>query len=306
MTQPPLTPQILVRLRSLAISGIFPLLMLQAMPAQAGDAIPIWPALAPGETDQKNGTTLPGREQDKPTITRIKDITCPTMEVIAPEGGGNGAAILILPGGGFGYVVPDLEGSEAGAVFNQLGITAFVLHYRTTSTGPKGAWSRPLQDSQRAIRSIRANADKWNLDPTRIGLLAFSAGGQVGAIHIGELGDAYEPIDEIDKLSARPDFAMLVYPWRVSDDAGKLMPEIKISKNSPPTFLVHTHDDASSSVGSALIYADLKRNDVEAELHVYHNGGHGYGVRAKPGSNIGTWTDRAIDWLRSRGLGSAK
>ncbi|MEZ5326278.1 MAG: alpha/beta hydrolase [Verrucomicrobiales bacterium] len=298
-------PQLIpARIRALALSAIGSILLLQAMPALAANVIPIWPKLAPGETDQKTGTALPSREQDKPTITRIKDITSPTMEVFAPEDGANGAAVLILPGGGFGYVVPDLEGSEAGAVFNQLGITAFVLHYRTSSNGPEGAWRKPLQDSQRAIRYIRANADRWNLDPAKIGLLAFSAGGQVGAIHIGDFGDAYEPADETDKLSARPDFALLVYPWRVSDNAGNLMPEIKISANSPPTFLVHTHDDASSSVGSALIYADLKKSKVEAELHVYHNGGHGYGVRPRAGSNIGTWTDRAIDWLREGGLGS--
>ena len=279
-----------------------------AMPGSAvgGEVIEIWPDHAPGETEKKTGATLPMREQDRPPITRVKDITHPTMEVFAPDSSANGAAVLILPGGGFGYVVPDLEGSEAGRILNQLGITVFVLNYRTSTTGPDGAWRRPLQDSQRAIRHIRGNAAKWSLDPEKVGLLAFSAGGQVGAIQIGEFGDAYEATDEIDNRSSRPDFAMLVYPWRVSGKAGKLMPEIRISAKSPPTFLVHTHDDASSSVGSALIYAELLKNRVEGELHIYQNGGHGYGVRPRPNSDIGTWPDRAVDWLRTRGLGKSE
>lgn len=285
---------------SLAILSI---LLLQ-LPLTAGEVIPVWQDFAPGETTKASGTSLPTRSQDKPTITRVKDITAPTMEVFAPEGESNGAAVLILPGGGFGYVVPDLEGSEAAHILNKLGITVFVLNYRTSTTGPNGAWRKPLQDSQRAIRQIRANAEKWRLDPKKIGLLAFSAGGQVGAIHIGAFGDAYELTDAIDQVSARPDFALLVYPWRVANDAGELMPEIKITEDSPPSFLVHTHDDASSSIGSALIYANLKRSKVDGELHVYHNGGHGYGVRSRPGSNIGTWSDRAVDWLNARGLGS--
>jgi len=290
-------------LRPILLSAIVPLGIF-ATSVTAGEIITLWPDLAPGEVEKKTGTALPEREQDKPPITRVKEITQPTLDVFVPEGEGNGAAVLILPGGGFRYVVPNLEGSEAGAILNKIGITVFVLNYRTTDTGPEGAWKKPLQDSHRAIRYIRANAAKWKLDPKKIGLLAFSAGGQVGAIHIGDYGDAYESADDIDKQSARPDFALLVYPWRVSNDkTGKLMPEIKISDKAPPTFLVHTHDDGSSSVGSVLIYVALKQNKVPAELHVYQNGGHGYGVRPRPNSNIGTWSDRAVDWLRTMGLG---
>ncbi len=166
-------------------------------------------------------------------------------------------------------------------------------------------WRRPLQDSQRAIRFLRKNADRWGLDPAKIGLLAFSAGGQVGAVHIGEIGDAYDRIDALDELSARPDFAMLVYPWNVGDNAsGKLMAAIKLGKSAPPTFLVHTDDDKSSALGAAAIYMELKKAGVSAELHVYQNGGHGYGTRDREGSVIGTWKDRAADWLRLRGLAS--
>lgn len=274
--------------------------------ARAGEIVTIWSDLAPGETEKNLGTPLAGRDSDNPPITRVEKITNPTMEVFLPIGQGNGVAMVILPGGGFRYVVPDLEGSEAAVFLNRLGITVFVLSYRTTETGPEGAWRRPLQDSQRAIRFVRANAKKWKLNPNKIGLLAFSAGGQVGAIHIGEFGNAYVGRDAVDDLSARPDFSMLVYPWRLVVDAtDSLMPEIRISRESPPTFLVHTHDDNSSSLGAVYVYAELKKNEVPAELHVYQNGGHGYGVRSRLNSNIGTWQDRAGDWLQTRGLGKA-
>ena len=260
---------------------------------------------APGESTRSTGEALPERAADNPKITRIKDITWPTMEVFAPATGANGTAVVILPGGGFNYVVPDLEGSEAAAFLNEQGITAFVLNYRTKAANAKGpAWQRPLQDSQRAIRYLRANASQWQLDPNKIGLLAFSAGGQVGAIHIGNHGDAYKASDNIDKESARPDFALLVYPWQVGDNkTGKLMPEIQLDAQSPPTFIVHTSDDRSSSLGAVSIYTALKQADVSAELHVYQNGGHGYGTRHRNNSVIGTWPTRAKQWLRIRSLG---
>jgi len=273
--------------------------------AVGAEPIAIWPGLAPGETEKLAGTALPGRDQDKPPITRVENITHPTMQAFLPEGGGNGAAVVILPGGGFRYVVPDLEGSEAAEFLNRLGIAVFVLNYRTTADGSvPDRWRRPLQDSQRAIRFLRANAAMWQLDAEKIGLLAFSAGGQVGAIHIGEFGDAYDKLDAVDEQSARPDFAMLVYPWNVGDNAtGVLMDAIELGKSAPPTFLVHTGDDASSALGSAAIYMALKKAGVPAELHVYQNGGHGYGTRPREGSAIGTWKDRAADWLRVRGIG---
>ena len=267
------------------------------------ERIAIWPDLAPGESAKQQGTALASRAADQPPITRVEKITQPTLEAFLPEGGGNGAAVLVLPGGGFGYVVPDLEGSETAAFLNPLGISVFVLSYRTKLGDESELWRRPLQDSQRAIRFLRNNADRWHLDPERIGLLAFSAGGQVGAVHLGEIGDAYEKIDALDDLSARPDFALLIYPWNVGDNAtGKLMEAIKLGKSAPPTFLVHTDDDRSSALGAASIYMELKKAGVSAELHIYQNGGHGYGTRERQGSVIGSWKDRAADWLRVRGI----
>jgi acetyl esterase/lipase len=262
--------------------------------------IPVWPDLAPGENTKSPGVLLPNRVTDQPTITRVENITQPTLDVFEAAKP-NGTAVVILPGGGFKYVVPDLEGSEAAASLNAMGISVFVLRYRT-STDSKNPWQRPLQDSQRAIRLIRSKASQWNLNPERIGLVGFSAGGQVASIHITSLNAGYTAIDDVDRVSFRPNFAMLIYPWRIYDaDTDKLIAPIQVTKEVPPTFIVHTHDDASTSLGAVTMYAELKKRNVSSELHIYQNGGHGYGVRARPNSSIGTWQDRAIEWLKIQG-----
>jgi acetyl esterase/lipase len=287
------------------ITFVLLLLLSLTSSATAQDAHPIfvWPDLAPGETERTTGTMLPMRPRDNPPITRIEKIRRPPMTVYPATVNANGAAVLILPGGGFGRVVPDLEGSEAAQWLGKLGVTSFVLNYRTklASAEDEPAWLRPLQDAQRAMRWIRANGSRWNLNRDRIGLLAFSAGGQVGSILITADGAAYEAIDSVDQQEFRPNFAMLVYPWRIYDSAtDALLPQIKVTPETPPSFIVHTHDDASTSLGSVLLYADMKRHNVPAELHIYENGGHGYGTRKRPNSNIGSWPDRATDWLKRR------
>ncbi len=278
--------------------------LLSCLTTANGQSIAIWPDLAPGETTREVGEAMLGRPEEKPPVTRIVKITAPTMDVYLPKSNSSGVGMLILPGGGFSKVVPDLEGSEAAALLNQVGIAAFVLRYRTTEATTGDRWLRPLQDSQRAMRVIRSRAQEWKLNPAMLGLLGFSAGGQVAAIHLCDTHpQAYSRIDAIDDLSSRPEFAMLIYPWNVVDTkTNQLIPQIVVGKSHPPTFLVHTHDDRSSSVGSALIYAALRQLEIPAELHIYQTGGHGYGTRERPGSDIGTWPARAIDWLKQRGL----
>jgi acetyl esterase/lipase len=274
--------------------------------AVAAENVFVWPDLAPGETSRDVGTNLPPRKGEKPPITRVVNIRRPTLDVFLPRKP-NGTAILVLPGGGFKKVVPDMEGSEAAPFLNRLGIAVFVLRYRTSETKPAGepAWRRPLQDAQRALRLIRSKADEWKFRRDRVGVLAFSAGGQVGSIlHTADGTAAYKAVDAVDKQSCRPDFSLLIYPWQILDrKTGKLLPEIRTTKKSPPAFIVHTHDDPSSSLGSVWLYAGLKKHNVPAELHIYENGGHGYGMRARKNSNIGTWPDRATDWLVRRHLG---
>ena len=292
-----------LRLKSILILFTFVMFAAADSSGEESETLFIWPDLAPGETERGTGKTWPMRPQDNPPITRVSGVRRPPMKMIPPQAKPNGVAVLILPGGGFAKVVPDLEGSEAAKVLGRMGITCFVLNYRTNEALNPGepAWKRPLQDAQRAIRWIRANADRWNLDRERIGLLAFSAGGQVGAILSTSQQAAYSSIDVVDEQSFRPDFSMLVYPWRIYDDKSKgLIQPIKVDSTTPSSFIVHTHDDASTSLGAVFYYAALKQNGVSAELHVYENGGHGYGTRPRPNSNIGTWKDRATDWLARR------
>lgn len=303
-TPPASTPR---QLSALAprLSALLALLLVTQLPA--AESLFLWPDLAPRETKRLTGEKLPPRKGENPPITRVIKVRRPGMEVYLPPKSDKPApAVVILPGGGYQKIVPDLEGNEAAPWLNPLGVAVFVVHYRTNEETPKDepAWLRPLQDSQRAIRIVRANAQKWNIDPQRVGLLAFSAGGHVGAVHHTREAKAdYKSVDEIDTHSCRPDFAMLVYPWRVLNPAtDDLHPYIRPTKTSPPAFLVHTSDDRSSSVGAVLIYAALRKHNVPAELHVYTNGGHGYGMRPRPNSVIGTWPERATDWLRLHGL----
>lgn len=284
------------------------LLISLPFPAMGQQNIMLWETLAPEETTRSTGETLPFLPNETPPVTRVVRIRAPSLDVYLPAIKATGTGVLIIPGGGFGKVVVDKEGSEAATWLNSLGIAAFVLRHRTSeeNTPNEPVWHRPLRDAQRAMRLIRQHSDQWQLNPDRIGVLGFSAGGQVAAILLG----APEP--EGDSAGSRdgrertlPDFALLIYPWRTLKPDGKdLIDPIRITPKTAPAFIVHTHDDGSSSVGSALIYIALKQNQVPAELHIYQNGGHGYGMRKTPGSDTETWPNRAADWLRRRGLGS--
>jgi acetyl esterase/lipase len=265
---------------------------------QATEIHNVWPGLAPGETTRNRGETLPFRENEKPRVTRVVKISQPTFTVHLAEQP-NGAAVVILPGGGFAKVVPDKEGTEVAQWLNQQGIAAFVLSYRTNEDRRVPGWVKPLQDAQRMMALVRSQAKRYGLKADRIGLAGFSAGGQVAAKLLCDQGKlSYQRIDDVDDVSHRPDFAMLIYPWRIYDTAtGSLMTGVKVSEDVPPTFIVHTDDDASTSLGAVLFYAELKKRKIAAELHVYGDGGHGYGLRKVPGSQISTWIDHAAHWL---------
>jgi len=272
----------------------------------ADEPLDVWPGLAPGETTRSMGDTLPFRAQDKPPITRVTDVTRPTMTVHVPTKP-NGTAAIILPGGGFGKVVPDLEGTEAADWLNRHGVTCFVVSYRTTSDRSVPGWQKPLQDAQRAVSLIRSQATRWSLDPQRIGLVAFSAGGQVAARFLSAPNSrSYDSLDAVDETSCRPDFAVLIYPWNIYEpQEHRLVDGVSINDECPPVFLVHTHDDRSSSAGAALYYAELRRRNIPAALHIYGNGGHGYGLRPVSGSQISTWPKHAAHWLMTRKLATA-
>ena len=267
----------------------------------AEEPLDVWLEFAPGETTRSVGEKLPAPPNEKVPITRMVKVTRPTMSVHRPAQP-NGTAAIILPGGGFGKVVPDLEGTEAADWLNRHGVTAFVLSYRTTEGNQTPGWVKPLQDAQRAIALIRSQADKWSIKPDRIGIVAFSAGGQVGARLLSDGGTkTYECIDDVDAVPHRPDFAILVYPWNMYDATKDTLIEgVSVPKTCPPTYIVHTDDDRSSSMGAVLFYVGLKKHGIPAELHVYGNGGHGYGLRPVKGSQISSWPDHATHWLGTR------
>ncbi len=200
--------------------------------------------------------------------------------------------MLILPGGGFSYVVPNLEGSEAAEWLNSIGVSAFVLRYRTKEAAEANEplWKRPLEDTQRAMRLIRSQAEKLKIRTDRLGVLGFSAGGQVAAIaHAKGNNAVYSSMDAVDQLPCRADFSILVYPWQVLDKStNELLEPIKMDTTSSPAFIVHTSDDGSTAAGAAKLYIALKEKNVSAELHIYQNGGHGYGTRERPISVIST------------------
>ncbi|NQV22966.1 MAG: alpha/beta hydrolase [Rhodopirellula sp.] len=279
--------------------------IVQAADETAGTSIPVWTGFAPGETSHDVGVAQPPRAGEEPPIIRLINVRKPTIDVFLAKKP-NGTAVVVLPGGGFMKVVPDKEGCEAAPWLNAHGISVFVVRYRTNEVTPKDepAWRRPLQDGQRAIRLLRANSDQWHINKDQVGVLGFSAGGQVASIlHTAGGVAAYDALDDVDKESCRPDFSLLIYPWNVYDaKTQQLLPQIQLNAKSPPAFIVHTHDDRSSSMGSVLIYAGLKQHNVQAELHIYGNGGHGYGMRPVAGSDIGTWPARASEWLVRQNL----
>lgn len=285
---------------------IFISAVLSALDRTHGDEpIRIWPDFAPGETKKSPGKTLPNRASETPPISRVVEITEPTMTVHLAEKP-NGSAVLILPGGGFGKVVPDMEGSEAAPFLNEIGISVFVLSYRTKSKSDANGWKKPLQDAQRALSLIRSRAAEWKLDAKKIGLFGFSAGGQVAVRLLCDGGKkVYSRIDKVDEVDHRPDFSLLIYPWNLYDTKTEaLVDGLVIPKTCPPAFLVHTDDDASTSLGTVFVYTALKKFRIPAELHVYGNGGHGYGLRPRKGSQISTWPQHASSWLVSQKFGN--
>jgi acetyl esterase/lipase len=290
----------------LLVFGVSCALACDAAPAREPDRlVDLWPGPAPGETTRHTGDTLPARPDENPPATRITNITQPQLEIYDPETPQHtGAAVLILPGGGYNYIVRDKEGSEAAEWLNRLGITGCVLRYRTKDGSDRPPWQRPLQDGQRAVSLLRSHAVDWKLDSHKIGILGFSAGGQAAALVATRFDHrAYDDADDIDAASCRPDFSLLVYPWQLVDaDTGKLRDEMTVTPQTPPTFLVHAHNDSSTSLSSVLFYAALKQHNVAGELHIYETGGHGYGLRPVEGSQVATWPGRAEAWLRGRGL----
>jgi acetyl esterase/lipase len=302
---------------------------LAAAPAAATDLDPtevirLWPASPPGA---EHATARLEIKERSPDLSAYRDriaigVADPLMTVFRPAQP-NGSAVVIIPGGGYRWVVIDKEGFEAARRLNQAGVTCFVLRYRLPGGGWAAGPDAPLQDAQRAMRLIRAGAKTWGLDPARVGLLGFSAGGHLGA-SLAELHAraTYAPVDAADALSARPAFAGLMYPvismgpfahsgsreelLGKAPTAGQLdavSREKTVTADMPPVFLVHAMDDRSVPVENSLMLASaLRANKVPVEVHLFEEGDHGFGIRLAQGKPCAAWPELFLAWGRRYGL----
>ena len=262
----------------------------------------VWPGNAPGEKgDIGQEQFQPPQKEPKP-IKRLTNVTRPTITVYSPENAKNThAAVVICPGGGYSILAMDLEGEEVAAWLNSIGVTGIVLKYRVPARKDQPKHLAPLQDAQRADEPGPRHAKEWDIDPQRIGILGFSAGGHLAAVTSTNYDKRqYEAVDDTDKVSCRPDFAVLVYPAYLT--AGNhLAPEVRVNAQTPPVFFVHAGDDPISAEGSIMMYLALRQAKVPAELHLYGAGGHGFGLRPT-GKPAPTWPKRCEEWLRATGV----
>jgi len=261
-------------------------------------------------------------KRDTTGIIRISLVQQPGIEVYLPsKQSANGQAIVICPGGGYGILAYDWEGTDIAKWLNSKGIAAIVLKYRLPNSKSNVVPQlSPLLDAQRALRTVHANAQKWNIKKNQIGIMGFSAGGHLASTagtHFDN-GDA-NAADSVDRLTSRPDFMILMYPvismsktYMHQGSRNNLIGanpdsalakyysnDLQVTKETPPTFIVHATDDAGVPVENSLsFYQALKTNKVAAEMHIYPYGGHGFGLAVGKGY-LNTWTDRCIDWLTS-------
>lgn len=271
---------------------------------------PIWPGPAP------DGQPVPGPE----TLTRgggVTNVTRPTMTVYGPKGTNAGAAVVVIPGGGFQVLAIELEGTEICDWLTTRGVTCVLLKYRVPSIPyvwrcdcrpHNRALSTPsLEDVQRTLRLVRARAGQWRIDPHKIGVIGFSAGGYLVAEASTHFDDRlYAPVDAADQQSSRPDFAIAIYPGHLSlaKNSVALNPVIgsHITPQTPPTFLLQNEDDDVDQVEDALsYYMGLKKAGVPVELHTYAQGGHAFGVRRTPLAVSG-WPQLVERWLQTIGV----
>ncbi len=264
----------------------------------------IWPGKAPGETKELPPEVDKTKPEDRliagRRIIKLGNVSTPQIAVFKPPADkANGAAVVICPGGGHHILAYDLEGTEVAEWLNSIGVTGIVLKYRVPSRTTDVRWTAAVQDAQRAMSLVRHRAKEWNIDPERIGICGFSAGGETAALTSIFLDDRkYKAIDGIDRVSSRPDFAILIYPANlVARGETQLRDYIRVTKDVPPMFIAHAFDDRVPVHTPLMLTAALKTAGVPAELHVYPTGGHGYGLRPTD-EPVTRWPKLAADWMR--------
>ncbi|MDF1849324.1 MAG: alpha/beta hydrolase [Verrucomicrobiales bacterium] len=271
---------------------------------QAGPMEPIllWPDGVPGEADlelPEESLELKGDYQ----IEILSHVSKPTLTWYPAENP-NGASVLVCPGGGYNILAYSHEGKEICEWLNSLGVSAGLLKYRVPRRENLAIHEAPLQDVHRAIGMMRNHAKKWKIDPDRVGILGFSAGGHLSTMALTSDGTRTYPTDpKYDKASCVPNFAVLVYAAYLldPDDPDELNPEIKVTEKTPPAFLVVAHGDKRFVEGSARFYIEMFRKDRPCELHIFGKGGHGFGF-ANTEEEIKQWPDLAGKWMKAMGF----
>jgi len=283
-------------------SLFFPLSFIFSLGLIAQEVEPLWPGIPPGDIVGEVGE----EKVEVRGIKRVSNVTEPTITYFLSDlPKANGTTVLVCPGGAYNILAIEHEGEDVCKWFNDLGVHAVLLKYRVPRRKNREPHAAPLQDAQRAMGLIRQAGKSWEVPLTKLGILGFSAGGNLAVMTAASFNDrTYPKIDSADDLSCRPDFAMPIYPAYLLDEQNKerLAPHIQITKDCPPFFFVHTGDDGIPAEGSVLTFLALEKVGVVGnELHIYPFGGHGYGIRpsAKP---VSQWPQRAQSWLGGLGF----
>jgi acetyl esterase/lipase len=277
--------------------------------------VPIWPGAVPDAqpvaSPEDNTTTVTDSLVAGRPWVKVGNISRPTMTVYSPKGKNTGAAVVVFPGGGYWILAIDLEGTEVCDWLTSKGVTCVLLKYRVPGeglfprSGPYPKSPMALEDAQRTLGLVRFHAAEWHIDPHKIGVLGFSAGGHlVAAMSTHFKQRLYPAVDAADKESCRPDFAVALYPGHLSLDPKvfELNPDIHVTSQTPPTFLLQAEDDPIDRVEHSLVYyAALRKAKVPVEMHLYAHGGHAFGLRRMELPITG-WPQLVETWLGTIGM----
>ena len=252
------------------------------------ETLPLWPGVAPGESP---------------------DAEKPTLEYWKPAEKTSDACMIVCPGGGYHVLCADYEGQDVAKYFVSKGVTAVVLRYRVPRREGLPKHMAAWQDAQRCVRVVRAHAEEWGIDPEKIGIMGFSAGGHLTLmVATTSLTNSYEPVDDIDKLSASVNFAAPVYPAYVIEEASdgedvrgdldsKIVDDFAFDEKTPPMCFIHGDADRVPAIGSVVVYAKLRKMNIPAELHIYAKAEHGFGAKVTD-NHVGDWMNRVYYWMQ--------
>ena len=274
-------------------------------PAPGHVTLDLWPHGAPGVKasagPEIDATTAKDNVIAGKPVIRLGNVTSPTITLYTPSGKNTGAAVVVFPGGSYHILAIDLEGTEVCDWLTSRGITCVLLKYRVPDSGPYPKSPAALQDAQRALGMVRAHAAEWNIDPHRVGVLGFSAGAHLSAALSTHFAQRlYDRVDDADQLSCRPDFAVIIYPGYLAMAEQNFAPnaEIKVTSETPPSFILQAENDPVHVENSTVYFLALKNAKVPTELHIYAEGGHGYGLR-RTELPVTSWPHLVETWLQT-------